>query len=149
MVEDVDKSTGEQAKIRREKFIESGKATRFQSGLSGNPKGRPPGRGFLDIAKTFLDSGVKDDNGKPVVMEDLVRAVILQALAGHNVALKELLSRIEPAPNHNININNNVNTVNDKMFEFFEDMKARTETLEDAELSQLTEGDDDGQAEDS
>ncbi len=122
----------------------------FMPGVSGNPSGRAKGRRtFTVIATELLDQGLDDKDGEPITMDDLVRAVILKAVEGHPVALKELLARLDPAPNHNININNNVNTTSKEMFEFMEKCKASTAMLEEEEILQLQSGSDDNPTTDS
>lgn len=122
---------------------------KWPKGVSGNPKGRPKGRSFLEYANEFLDAGIELDDGETVGMAELAQAVIKQAIGGHNIALKELLARIEPAPNHNININNNVSTTSKEMFEFMQKHKANTARLEEDEILQLQGGSDDTPDEDS
>lgn len=122
----------------------------FMPGVSGNPNGRPKGKSFTDVAREILGEPVDDDKPDgPDKLERLTRALIEAAVEGNPVAVKEVLARIDPAPNHNININNNVNTVNDEMFGFLEKVKAYTHSLETEDVAELQEGIDDSPAQDS
>lgn len=153
MVKIVDKSAGEQLLstcASKHRLPDEMRPYCWKPGQSGNIKGRPKGASFTDIARQILGEPVNpDEPDGPDKLDRLTRGVINAAVDGNPAALKELLARIDPAPNHNININNNVSTVNDDMFGFLEKVKAYTHSLEVEEVAALEEGINDSPTKDS
>ena len=84
----------EQAENRR--FVESGKATRWKPGQSGNPDGRPPKRECLtSLLKEEIEKVNPEDTEGRTWKELLVLATMQLALQGNRGALKEIWERMD------------------------------------------------------
>jgi hypothetical protein len=83
-----------QAENRR--LVEAGKATRWKSGQSGNPDGRPPKRECLtSLLKEEIERVVPEDPKGRTWKELLVLATMQLALKGNRGALKEIWERMD------------------------------------------------------
>ena len=65
------------------------KDTRWKLGQSGNPKGRPPDKKY--ISEALKDLLAKD----PVLLKEVVQAILKEVKSGNTQAFKELLDRTE------------------------------------------------------
>lgn len=66
----------------------------WKPGQSGNPKGRPKRKTFIELAYEYL--GGADKDGEATRMERLVKVLVDKSLAGDAACLRELLSRVSP-----------------------------------------------------
>lgn len=69
------------------------KPTSFKKGQSGNPKGRPPGRGYVKWRKEFFDSLLESTQHK---WNEIIDKQIDEALTGNNHAAKLLFENVLP-----------------------------------------------------
>ena len=87
-------------------FAKPPKATQFQPGKSGNPKGRPKGRPSLDeLLREEIARVVKVKIGDQIVPMDkdraLQRKLIDMAIIGDIGAARLVFSRLDPRPSGN------------------------------------------------
>lgn len=119
-----------------------GLSTQWKPGQSGNPSGRPPTKTFTEICNRILDERVDENDVNSITKrEQLCRTIITQALAGHKVAIKELLARLDPAPQFNINVNNNVTMTNEELEARLMQLKNDTESLDRNKAGRLIDRD--------
>lgn len=71
--------------------------TQFQKGVSGNPRGRPPGKSHKAIARRVADKTIVVNGEKKTVLEAALMAMMSKAAGGSSMAarfLEELRGRL-------------------------------------------------------
>lgn len=71
-------------------------AVKWKPGQSGNPKGRPPKELCItSLIKEELEEVLRAEGGNITFARAFAKALIRKAIKGHNVAMKELLERVD------------------------------------------------------
>jgi hypothetical protein len=77
----------------------------WEKGQSGNPKGRPKGRGVTDRLKELLN----EDDGK--ISDALAKSIIKAALKGDYRFVREILDRVEGKVTDKLDIDGEVRVI--------------------------------------
>lgn len=110
---------------------------RFPKGVSGNPEGRPPGRGrsLSQLKRTFINEVDPDDPEGRTRGEVLLEALYSGAKAGDRQAARDLLDRVDGKPRQSITLTLDQRTRLEQMLDGFMESEAadgRTHTRDEA-----------------